>query len=279
MHYRGRPPVLRSQLSVVIILLATGVRALAADAAADAPKPVAGATSAPPASPVAGPATTPAATGAAPEGTAPGPSAAAAPAPSVTSPSTSTSTPSAAEAGAAPPPVHRMVASLSHDLQFGLGLLIGDGYRGIYPYKKNIYCGNAGAKDSTVCTNRAPTFVDLDLSFGISESWDVLTVVRFGIEKDFNTERQLMFMPGFRYWLDPQSHVKFFVTVQLGYDVSKQNNPLVKNTDIGFRNSNGLMFEVMRNFGVYAQFGETIGFVRWLSFLVDGGVGLQARLP
>jgi hypothetical protein len=29
----------------------------------------------------------------------------------------------------------------------------------------------------------------------------------------------------------------------------------------------------------YLQFGETIGFVRWLRFDIDGGVGVQARLP
>jgi hypothetical protein len=39
------------------------------------------------------------------------------------------------------------------------------------------------------------------------------------------------------------------------------------------------MFEVMRNLGVYFQFGETIGFVRWLSFTVDAGFGVQARVP
>ena len=39
------------------------------------------------------------------------------------------------------------------------------------------------------------------------------------------------------------------------------------------------MFEVMRNFGVYVQFGETIGFVRWLRFEIDVGIGVQARFP
>ena len=33
------------------------------------------------------------------------------------------------------------------------------------------------------------------------------------------------------------------------------------------------MFEVMRNFGIYVQFGETIAFGRWLRFEIDGGVG------
>jgi hypothetical protein len=39
------------------------------------------------------------------------------------------------------------------------------------------------------------------------------------------------------------------------------------------------MYEVMRNLGLYIQFGETLGFVRWMRFEIDVGVGVQARLP
>jgi hypothetical protein len=39
------------------------------------------------------------------------------------------------------------------------------------------------------------------------------------------------------------------------------------------------MFEVMRDLGVYAQFSDTVGFVRWLRFEIDVGAGLQARFP
>ncbi|HEY4188389.1 MAG TPA: hypothetical protein VGP07_25165 [Polyangia bacterium] len=188
------------------------------------------------------------------------------------------------DAPAAPPveaAPRRMVPSLSHDLQFGLAVMPGDGYRIVFPYTKDTTdCGDASHMDARVCTNRAPFFIDLQPSFGISHSWDVLVDLRFGVEKDFNTFHQFFVMPGFRYWLDTESHVKFFSTMQLAYDASKQQ-PTSKHagSDLGFRNSNGLMVEIMRNFGVYAQFGETIGFIRWLSFTVDAGIGVQARVP
>lgn len=179
----------------------------------------------------------------------------------------------------APEPPH-LVPSLSHDLQFGIAVLFGDGYRIIFPYSSQATdCGDAHNMGARVCTNRAPSFIDLQPSFGISQSWDFLVDLRLGIEKDFNTFRQLFVMPGFRYWLDTQRHVKFFTTIQLAYDASKQNTAARSSYDIGVRNSNGLMVEIMRNFGVYAQFGETLGFVRWLSFSVDAGVGVQARVP
>ncbi|MEO5768978.1 MAG: hypothetical protein ABIS92_11565 [Polyangia bacterium] len=183
-----------------------------------------------------------------------------------------------------PPPAPRMVASLSHELQFGLSVLLGDGYRGIFPYDDLIDCGDAKANDSRVCTNRAPVFIDLQPSFGLSRRWDFLVDLRFGLTRDFNTYHQFFVMPGFRYWIDPQSQVKFFSTLQLAYDRSRQNNRpgaphVVSDTDIGFRNSNGLMVEVMRNLGIFFQFGETVGFYRWLSFTVDAGIGVQARVP
>lgn len=190
-----------------------------------------------------------------------------------------------APAAPAPAPTTpRLVASLSHDLQFGLAVLIGAGYRGVFPYHDNVVCGDAKAEDNRVCTNRAPLFVDLQPSFGISTAWDALVDVRLGLEKDFINKRQLLVMPGFRYWLEPEAQVKFFSTMQLFYDATGDYNPPlaphpVKTYDLGFRNSNGLMIEIMRNFGVYAQFGETIGFVRWLSFAVDAGLGVQARVP
>ena len=184
------------------------------------------------------------------------------------------------------PTPRRMVASLSHELQFGIAVLVGDGYRVIKPYKADIECGDAKVSGNPVCTSRAPSFIDLQPSFGITHSWDVLTDFRISLEHDFTTYRQFYVMPGFRYWLDAESPVKFFTTLQFAIDHSNQNrgavadpNLRVSNTDLAFRNSNGLMIEVMRNFGVYAQFGETIGFYRWLSFLVDAGIGVQARVP
>ncbi|HEX2658399.1 MAG TPA: hypothetical protein VHU40_09010, partial [Polyangia bacterium] len=96
-----------------------------------------------------------------------------------------------AEAPPAPEPP-QLVPSLSHDLQFGIAVLFGDGYRIIFPYSSQpTDCGDANNMGARVCTNRAPSFIDLQPSFGISQSWDFLVDLRLGIEKDFNTFRQL----------------------------------------------------------------------------------------
>lgn len=165
---------------------------------------------------------------------------------------------------------------LNHHLQFGLAVLPGSGYRGIFPYQENVTCGVANKR---VCTSAVPFFLDVQPSFGISPRWDVLVDLRFGIAQDFTQSRQFAVAPGFRYWVDAEYQIKFFATFQVALDTTPQHTSEIKNNDIALRNSNGFMFEVMRNFGIYLQFGETIGFRRWLRFEIDGGIGVQARIP
>jgi hypothetical protein len=171
------------------------------------------------------------------------------------------------------PPLER--PSLVHSPQFGIALLPGTGYRVIFPYKDTANCGQQGKQ---VCTGRLPFFLDGQLSFGFAQHWDVLIDLRFGIEQDFTRSHQFAVAPGFRYWVDPELHTKFFATIQAAIDTTQQN-PSVASNDFAVRNENGFMYDVMRNFGLYLQFGETIGFRRWLRFEIDGGAGVQARFP
>jgi hypothetical protein len=171
-------------------------------------------------------------------------------------------------------------ASLSHEMQFGLAVMPGSGYRGIFPYKEGIYCGKTqDGMFRRVCSAHVPFFIDLQPSFGIGLHWDLLVDLRFGLEADFTKTHQFAVAPGFRYWVDPQLHAKFFATVQVAYDTTAQHQSTITNNDVAFRNSNGFMYDVMRNIGFYGQFGETIGFVRWLRFEVDLGIGVQVRFP
>jgi len=171
-------------------------------------------------------------------------------------------------------------ASLLHKYQLGIAMMPGAGFRGIFPYAgamdEMINCGQQGKR---VCTGLLPVFLDVQPSFGFAEHWDVLIDLRFGIGTDFTTSHQFAVAPGFRYWVDPELAFKFYATIQGVFDATAQHNPLVKDNDIGIRNANGFMFEVMRNLGFYIQFGETLGFVRWLRFEIDAGLGIQARIP
>ncbi len=181
--------------------------------------------------------------------------------------------PVAPVAAAFPPLVHR---PLSHESQFGIAVLVGSGFRALLPYQEGIYCGKLNER---VCTARLPVFLDVQPSFGLGTHWDLLVDLRFGLEADFARTHQFAIMPGFRYWVGPPSQLKFFATLQIAYDATEQHNRALTGYDLAFHNSNGLMFEVMRNLGFYAQLGDTIGFVRWLRFEIDLGAGVQARFP
>lgn len=274
MQKRGGRPAILPSLVLLFTSMVSARAALASEPAggATAPPPVEPA-SVVPAAPV-----VPAVPAAAP--------AEAAPSAAVETPAPAPAVPAPEVAPAEGPPVieaipHRLVPSLSHDMQFGLAVMPGDGYRVVIPYTHDITdCGDRTQMGAHVCGSRAPMFLDIQPSFGIEQSWDILVDLRLGLEKDYNTFRPFFVMPGFRYWLESETHVKFFTTLQFVYDGTQQQ-ATTKHTrsDFGFRNSNGLMIEVMRNLGVYFQIGETIDFVRWLSFTVDGGIGVQARMP
>jgi hypothetical protein len=166
--------------------------------------------------------------------------------------------------------------SLTHIYQLGLAVAPGVGYRVIAPYKDGVDCGQQAKR---VCTGLLPFFLDAQASFGFAQHWDALVDLRFGVMSDFTHSHEFAVAPGVRYWVDPDWWVKFFATIQGVVDATTQDNPNIRGTDFGVRNENGFMFEVMRNLGFYVQVGETIGFARWLRFEIDGGVGVQARMP
>ena len=49
--------------------------------------------------------------------------------------------------------------------------------------------------------------------------------------------------------------------------------------DLAVRNVNGILLDLDRHYGIYLHFGESIGFLRWLRFEMDAGLGVQVRLP
>lgn len=170
--------------------------------------------------------------------------------------------------------------SLSHRHQFGLSLMPGVGYRIIVPYRDNVDCGDSSGSPKSVCTARSPVFLDVAASYGLSPRIDLLFDVRLGLEGErYTSSHQLALAPGLRIWLDEDGPLKFYTTIQGVYDSTAQNTNGVSDTDVGFRNANGVMYDLMRNFGFFAQFGETFGFKRWFRIEVDAGLGAQVRFP
>ncbi len=170
--------------------------------------------------------------------------------------------------------------SKSHRYQFGLAVRAGTGYKTIAPYEDGQFCGNEGKR---VCGDRQPLWLEVSPSFGITKSLEVLIDVRFRLEDDFADTKGFFISPGLKYYATPHGVFKFFASGQLVFDYQDmQESDKLKNVglasfDFGIRSALGIQFDVHKHFGFYLQGGVIFGFVRWLTFTVDGGGGIQVR--
>jgi hypothetical protein len=172
----------------------------------------------------------------------------------------------------------------SHKGQFGVHIQPGTGYRVLFPYNEE-YCGQA---DKAVCTGRSPVTLTVGLSFGVTAGLELLGEVQLGLESDFSGlsgaegPAPLFFAAGARLYVDSDGQFKFFSTLEGTIETTDytENGVLTDSgTDFGIKNVNGIQFDFHRVFGLYVHFGESVSFVNWLRFDLQGGIGLQARFP
>jgi hypothetical protein len=173
--------------------------------------------------------------------------------------------------------------SYKHQGQFGIYTQLGAGYRALFPYHSE-FCGEAG---KSVCTGFTPLWIELGVSYGISNSVEILTDFRFGLGSDFKPDtvfsgapHVFAFAPGFKFYINDVGSLKWFSTLQASFDFTDYSTSQVSaSVDVGVRNVNGILVDLHRTFGVYGHFGETVSFVRWLRFEMDAGIGMQVRFP
>jgi hypothetical protein len=188
--------------------------------------------------------------------------------------------PAAAEAS----PLFGGPAQANHKFQTGLSVMPGTGYRLVVPYKDGQFCGDSsGINNKPLCAHALPVFLDFQLAFGVAARADVILDLRWGLQSDPASpgNHQFALAPGLRFWLDQEVALKFYTTLQFVYDHTDFSSTLgsTRNSDVGMRNANGLMYDPIRNVGFFIQFGETIGFMRWFRIDLDIGLGAQLRFP
>ncbi len=86
--------------------------------------------------------------------------------------------------------------------------------------------------------------------------------------------------PANLFVFDDEGAAQLFSTLQAVIDVTDfAQAGGASGTDLGVHNVNGVVFAVGRHLGLYAHVGETLGFVRWLRFELEAGVGVEGRFP
>src|SRR5688572_22079559 len=90
----------------------------------------------------------------------------------------------------------------AHGGQFKVYAQTGLGYRIIFRYDGNDFCGEAG---KTVCRSTTPVWLEAGVGYGITDSFEILTDVRIGLGEDFKPAttadsgpKQLVISPGIR---------------------------------------------------------------------------------
>jgi hypothetical protein len=164
--------------------------------------------------------------------------------------------------------------------ELGASVLGGVGYRIIVPYQAHKDCGDSSRDASKrICTNGLPLFLDVRGGYRLRPALDVILDLRLGLVRDPVTDaRQVALAPGLRWWIETGRALALYTTLQAVLDTTDHHG-VVPSVDFGARNTTGIVYEVIRNTGVYLQLGETIGVRRWFRFEVDLGLGVQARFP
>src|SRR5687767_182499 len=115
--------------------------------------------------------------------------------------------------------------SYSHRHQLGVHAQSGVGYRVLAMYESDQDTGYCGMAMKSVCIGRAPLFMEVGLSFGVSRSVELLADFRLGLQEDFRVAgamadkpRTFAFQPGVKLYIDDEGSLKFFSTLQLTFD-------------------------------------------------------------
>jgi hypothetical protein len=166
----------------------------------------------------------------------------------------------------------------SHRHQVGFDVTAGSGYRVIFKYEVVRACSN-DPKQSTTCTDRLPTWLDVKVFYAFTDNFEVVLEQRFGLEKDFNNTNQLLFMPGIRIYPSGRDAFKFFLQIQGVFDFTEPGNNNWARYDFGLHEANGFQWDFIKWAGVYLQISETFTFLRSFIFQFEGGLGLEGRFP
>jgi hypothetical protein len=173
-----------------------------------------------------------------------------------------------------------------HKGQFGGSARLALGVRGIATYDNNVYCGKTDPQGefgfASLCTGRTPLSLDLELSYGVKPTIELVLEMRLGIESDFGSApgmddgpHPFWLSPGARFFFSEAARAKFFVQPQVVFDFSGYG----QGNDFGLRGIEGLWIDLHRSYGLYFYIGETLELSRWLYAAFEGGVGFQGRYP
>ena len=174
-----------------------------------------------------------------------------------------------------------------HKGQFGASARLSLGARGIATYDNDVYCGKTDPEGefgfASVCTGATPLALDLEGSYGVKPTIELVLEMRLGIEGDFGDApgmdgpHPFWLSPGARFFFSEAARSKLFVQPEVVFDFAGYDSR--PGNDFGVRGIEGFWIDLHRSYGFYFYIAETLTFSRWLSATFEGGIGFQGRYP
>lgn len=168
--------------------------------------------------------------------------------------------------------------SLDHEFQVGLRFGAGVPFLFALRYGTGPQCDREGDQ---FCVLVGSGIMDLDLSFGVTPDLEITLMGRYGmVGVEPTANNNIVLGLGIRSYVSPESVFKGFFGVRAILDLTPAGS--ISNwsdVDAGVRGEAGIQVDFVRYFGLYAQIGVNITFVRALAIAPDVTGGLSLRVP
>jgi hypothetical protein len=165
-----------------------------------------------------------------------------------------------------------------HARQFALRAGIGMGYSFTIRYSDRDGtdpCDDGGNK---FCVGASPLMLDTALAFGATRGLELEARFRLGFTTNFDDSRPLQAGFGLRLLTD-ETRGRFFIGAAVLADFTDGRRNAGGDLDLLLRAEEGWHFDASRWFGFYIAAGETFGFLRNFSCVIDLNLGVQFRAP
>ncbi len=136
------------------------------------------------------------------------------------------------------------------------------------------------AEPATFCSRLGEPFLDLELSYSVTNQFEVAGYVTLALtDDDAALAKARIFGIGLRAYTSAEAIVKGFFGTRLVLDLTRSNTPGFHDFDLGLHGSFGIQIEPIRWMGIYLQGGLSVRVLRNFSFLPEASGGLQFRFP
>jgi hypothetical protein len=180
---------------------------------------------------------------------------------------------------AAPPAVEAPLFRWHHRGQVTLRAGLAEGYRFVIRYRDGLGDDPCDDENKKFCIGLSPLMLDTGVGFGVTDGLELEARFRLGLITDFDDSRATQAGFGLRVFTEATARFKFMGAAAMLVDFTANRRRAGGDLDVLVRAEEGFQYEGTSWFGVAFYAGQTFGFLRNFSAIVDLNLAVQFRLP